>query len=132
MNGDELAARIEAVRDHPDAWGEPAPSTRRKPKSERRRRAVMVSVRFTPAEFGAMSKAAAGGTLSGFIREAALAAASRPQDLIEGSARAGRPKALRSSLTLARPGRTFSCPHLSIGNVESASCGQCGPLSAAA
>lgn len=29
-------------------------------------------------------------------------------------------------------GRTFSCPHLSIGNVTSASCGQCGSLKAAA
>lgn len=49
----------------------------------------------------------------------------RPQGLIPGSARQGEPKALRSSLSLPR---TFTCPHISIGNVVSADCGVCGPM----
>ena len=54
----------------------------------------------------------------------------RPQGLIPGSGRMGEPKTLGSALS--GPARTFSCPHLSIGNVTSASCGQCGSLKAAA
>jgi hypothetical protein len=54
----------------------------------------------------------------------------RPEGIIEGSGRRGEPKALPSSLQLRS--RTFSCPHMSIGNVTSASCEQCGPLTAAA
>lgn len=56
-------------------------------------------------------------------------AVQRPEGVIEGSGRAGEPRALRSSL--GRP-HTFSCPHLSVGNVASASCGTCGPLDVAA
>jgi hypothetical protein len=52
--------------------------------------------------------------------------ADRPAGLIEGSGRALPSRALPSSL---RP-RTFSCSHLDIGNVVSASCGTCGPLAA--
>lgn len=51
--------------------------------------------------------------------------APRPQALVPGSGRKGEPKALRSSLTRAA---TFACPHMSIGNATSASCGICGPL----
>ena len=54
------------------------------------------------------------------------AEARRPEGLIPGSGRQGRARALPSSLSL-QP-RTFSCPHLSVGNVTSASCGTCGPL----
>jgi hypothetical protein len=55
--------------------------------------------------------------------------AERPTGIIPGSGRMGEPKSLTSSLVL---GRTFSCPHMSIGNVESASCGVCGTMRAAA
>jgi hypothetical protein len=54
-------------------------------------------------------------------------AVERPKGIVEGSGIAGEPRALRSSLD--RP-RTFSCPHLSVGNVTSAACGTCGPLAA--
>jgi hypothetical protein len=54
----------------------------------------------------------------------------RPEGIIPGSGRAGEPRALTSSLSM-RP-QTFTCPHFSIGNVTSASCEQCGPLTAAA
>jgi hypothetical protein len=53
----------------------------------------------------------------------------RPHGLIEGSGRSGEPRALRSSLD--RP-RTFACPHMSIGNVTFAECGECGPMPLAA
>jgi len=36
------------------------------------------------------------------------------------------------TLTATGYGRTFACPHFSVGNAVSASCEQCGPLSAAA
>lgn len=61
---------------------------------------------------------------------AAAVAVQRPSGLIEGSARKGEPKELASSPRL-RP-RTFSCPHMSAGNVISVSCETCGPLQAAA
>lgn len=57
----------------------------------------------------------------------ALAGAEHPRGIIPDSARRGEPKALPSSLSLL-PGRTFSCPHLSVGNVISTSCEICGPL----
>ena len=50
--------------------------------------------------------------------------AGRPEGLIPGSGRRGEAR----TLPLAARGRTFTCPHLSIGNVASASCGTCGPL----
>lgn len=59
------------------------------------------------------------------------AGAERPLNLIGGSGRAGDARALPSSLSLP-PNRTFTCPHLSIGNAASASCGICGPLPAVA
>ena len=61
------------------------------------------------------------------------AAPERPQGLIPGSGRMGEPMALRSSLgTFSGTSRTFCCPHLSVGNVTAASCGQCGPMREAA
>lgn len=56
--------------------------------------------------------------------------AARPTGLIKGSGRMGEPKTLGTSLSGA--GRTFSCPHLSVGNVTDAACGICGPLAVAA
>jgi hypothetical protein len=66
----------------------------------------------------------------------------RPDGLISGSGRAGEPRAFPSgirrgygyamTLTASGHGRTFACPHFSVGNAVSASCEQCGPLPAAA
>jgi hypothetical protein len=52
--------------------------------------------------------------------------ADRPVGLIEGSGRRGEPRTLQSSLSLRS--RTFSCPHLSVGNATEVACGTCGPL----
>ena len=57
-------------------------------------------------------------------------AVERPTGLIPGSGRQGEPRALQSSRSLGAA-RTFACPHMSIGNVASASCGTCGVLSPA-
>lgn len=54
--------------------------------------------------------------------------ADRPEGVIEDSGRTGESRTLLSSLT----GHTFTCPHMSIGNVTFAECGECGPLSVAA
>lgn len=77
MAEDELIKQIEAMRDDPDAWGEPV---KRKPKSERRQRGAMVSVRFTPEELAAVQAHAdqAGASVSGYIRNLALTAARQP------------------------------------------------------
>jgi hypothetical protein len=56
--------------------------------------------------------------------------AGRPVGLIEGSGRAGVPRTLGTSLS--GTGRSFSCGHLSVGNVTHAACGICGPLTAVA
>lgn len=54
-------------------------------------------------------------------------------EVVPGSGRLVTPRAIPSTLTLSGPGaRTFGCPHMSVSNVTSASCGQCGPMSAAA
>jgi nitrate reductase gamma subunit len=42
------------------------------------------------------------------------------------------PVSVNSAATAAGNGPTFACPHFSVGNVRSASCGICGPLPAAA
>jgi hypothetical protein len=74
---DELIKQIEAMRDDPDAWGEPV---KRKPKSERRQRGAMVSVRFTPEELATVQAHAdqVGASVSGYIRNLALNAARQP------------------------------------------------------
>ena len=57
----------------------------------------------------------------------------RPEGLIPGSGRAGMHLAYTSALTAQRaPQRTFSCQHLSVAGVMSATCWQCGPLAPAA
>jgi hypothetical protein len=96
-----------------------------------RRLTSMSSVRFTPEVIEAARDLAAskGVTVGAWIRrlvQREIDAPRHPEGLIGGSGRVGAPRILPSSL---RP-RTFSCPHLSVGNVVSASCGTCGPLAA--
>ena len=107
----------------------------------------MASVRFS-ARMLARAEAAAhadGLRLSSWIRRLvsfelirlSRESRERPAGVIPGSARLGQSANLRSSLSLGTltgdsGRRTFSCPHLSIGNVASASCGICGPLPVAA
>lgn len=70
-----LADQIEAMKDDPDAWGEPAsgPPPRR---SERRQRATVVSVRLTTEELAKVQSYADRRhlSLSGALRTAALEA----------------------------------------------------------
>jgi hypothetical protein len=117
-------------------------------KRKRPRLSSMVPVRFSPQVIEAAKglAAAEGMTVSSWIRRAVQRdldrrKRERPTGLIPGSARLGQPKALRSSLTpvhtgpvttITGNGLTFRCAHLSVGNVDSASCGICGPLSAVA
>ena len=112
------------------------------------RKTAMVAVRFDPAAIEAVKRLTDGTsqTVSGWIRDAVQREAGRgerkrPAGLTPGSGCRGERKALRSSLGWqpgatvtgsAGNGLTFRCEHLSIGNVESASCGACGPLSAVA
>jgi hypothetical protein len=76
MTEDELVARVEAMRDEPDAWGSPVQEPRPKRKSERRQRGALVSVRFSPEELEAVQQEAArnGATVSGYLRGLALEA----------------------------------------------------------
>ena len=77
----ELAQQIEAMRDDPDAWGEPAAKeTKSRRKSERRQRGAMVSVRFAPDELAIVQMHAehAGTSVSGYLRGLALSAAKQP------------------------------------------------------
>jgi hypothetical protein len=76
----ELAEQVEAMRDDVDAWGDPVPRPKRPRKSERRHRGAMVSVRFSPEELAAVQAHAsdAGASVSGYLRNLALATASRP------------------------------------------------------
>jgi hypothetical protein len=80
MRERELAGQIEAMRDDPDAWGDPVPEPKRKRKSERRQRGAMVSVRFSPDELTSVQEHAteAGMSVSGYLRNLALAAARQP------------------------------------------------------
>lgn len=80
MTDRELAAQIEAMRDDPKAWGEPEPEPSRKRKSERRQRGALVSVRFTPEELALVQThaAEAGTSVSGYLRDIALADARYP------------------------------------------------------
>jgi hypothetical protein len=80
MRERELAEQIEAMRDDPDAWGEPSPEPERKRKSERRQRGAMVSVRFSPDELASVQAhaAKAHSSVSGYLRNLALAVARQP------------------------------------------------------
>jgi Mobilization protein NikA len=74
MKEHELAEQIEAMRDDPEAWGEPVAEPERKRKSERRQRGAMVSVRFSPDELAVVQAHAAdaGMSVSGYLRSLAL------------------------------------------------------------
>jgi hypothetical protein len=80
MKERELAEQIEAMRDDAEAWGEPVAEPERKRKSERRQRGAMVSVRFSPDELASVQvhAAEAGISVSGYLRNLALAAARQP------------------------------------------------------
>lgn len=80
MKERELAEQIEAMRDDAEAWGEPVAEPERKRKSERRQRGAMVSVRFSPDELTSVQEhaAEAGMSVSGYLRNLALAAARQP------------------------------------------------------
>ncbi len=80
MKEHKLAEQIEAMRDDAEAWGEPSPEPARKRKSERRQRGAMVSVRFSPDELASVQTHAAKAhtSVSGYLRNLALAAARQP------------------------------------------------------
>jgi hypothetical protein len=80
MKERELAEQIEAMRDDAEVWGEPVTEPARKRKSERRQRGAMVSVRFSPDELASVQEHAAdaGMSVSGYLRNLALAAARQP------------------------------------------------------
>jgi len=101
----------------------------------------IVSVRFSARMLARANAAAeaAGLSLGHWLRRLAaselarVARDRRPSGLIPGSGRMLKPMALRSSLgTFNGARQTFSCPHMSIGNVQAASCGTCGPMRAVA
>ena len=110
----------------------------------------MISVRFDPALIAAVKRLAGetGTTVSAWIRDAVRRESERQRrawldehrrelEVVPGSGRAVPPRSIPSSLSLlfpprnGGPARTFSCPHLSVGGAEWASCGQCGDLRAA-
>jgi Mobilization protein NikA len=69
----------QAHKDDPAEWGDPRPAAR----SNRRRLAAMISVRFTPQEEQAVRRAAAekGLSVSRFLRQVALRRAPRAHPL---------------------------------------------------
>jgi hypothetical protein len=81
MSDHDLAAELQRTRDDPTEWGdaEPAPTDVR---TEKRRLAAMVSVRFAPEELAALQEhvRALGLTISGFLRQLALAQIQRPSE----------------------------------------------------
>ena len=109
----------------------------------------VVSVRFDSPLLASVRELAAedGQSLSDWVRNAVWRErARRAADFYEDDESVGevlaayergikgvtaRPQAALGNRT-AGWGRTFSCQHLSIGGVASASCGICGPLAAAA
>jgi predicted HicB family RNase H-like nuclease len=103
-----LALWLDEHRDDPDMWE--AVSAR---SVSPRKLASQFSVRVEGDEMWAVVEAARrhGMTVSAFMRAATRAYADEDKVL---------------------PARTFSCQHMSIGNVQSASCGICGSLQAVA
>ena len=79
MTEERLVVQVEAMRDDAQAWGDPVHEPRPRRKSERRQRAAMVSVRFSPDELEAIQTQAAeaGSSVSGYLRGLALAASRR-------------------------------------------------------
>ena len=109
-------------------------------KRQRPRKTAMVAVRFDPAVIAAVKRLTGGSgvTVSSWIRAAVqreeyrqrvrwLDEHRRELEVVPGSGRAGAPRTIPSSRALGH-GRTFACPHMSTGNMVSASCGTCGPL----
>lgn len=75
MDERELAESIEGMRDDPEAWGEPSEEqSSRPPKSEKRQRGVVVSVRLTPDELTLVQAKALSRSMSvsGYLRQAGL------------------------------------------------------------
>ena len=112
-------------------------------KRSGQRLTIMSSVRFAPEVIEQVKRltAAEGVTVGAWIRAAVAREAERKRrawldehrdelEVVPGSGRMAEPRCIPSSLSL-RP-RTFSCPHLSVGNVTAATCGICGPLAAVA
>jgi hypothetical protein len=75
MDEPSLADQIEAMKDDPDAWGEPPPDPSPR-RSERRQRGTVVSVRLTTEELAKVQTYADRRhmSLSGALRTAALEA----------------------------------------------------------
>ncbi len=77
MDESELAAQLEAMKDDDDAWGEPTDVPAGRPRSERRQRGSVVSVRLTLDEVAKVQAYADHRdlSLSGALRTATLEAA---------------------------------------------------------
>lgn len=126
----------------------PAGPPRKHPKDQL---TSVLSARISPSLLNQVTAAAAseGRSAGSWVRRALRnevqrhRSVQRPERPIEGSGRRGEPKSLPSSLppwqvrrsygyaatlTASGHGRTFTCPHFSVGNAVSASCEQCGPL----
>ncbi|MBV9140465.1 MAG: hypothetical protein JO115_06055 [Pseudonocardiales bacterium] len=75
MDTSSLADQIEAMKDDPDAWGDPTPDAPPR-RSERRARATVVSVRLTAEELAKVQAYAERRhlSLSGALRTATLEA----------------------------------------------------------
>jgi hypothetical protein len=75
VNKSSLADQVEAMKDDPNAWGEPVPGPPSR-RSERRQRATVVSVRLTAEELAKVQSYADRRqlSLSGALRTAALEA----------------------------------------------------------
>lgn len=77
MDESELAAQIEAMKDDENAWGDPSDERAERPRSERRQRGSVVSVRLTVDELAKVQAFAKHRdlSLSGALRTATLEAA---------------------------------------------------------
>jgi hypothetical protein len=138
----ELEAQVAALRADDEAAAFYADPANRIPVGppRKRRKSEVVSVRMDRVMVALIRRYAGPDvTVSAWVRRVVqrqlreLRARERPTGLIPGSARAGEPKALPSSLrTGPWPTQTFTCPHLSISGVAGASCGTCGSLPAVA
>jgi hypothetical protein len=111
----------------------------------------MIAVRFDPAVIDAVRRLTeADGsevTVSSWIREAVRREEYRQRvkwldehrhelEAVPGPGRLVAPRHIPSRsgfrTVSTGPGRTFCCPHMSIGNVAAFSCGTCGPVLAEA
>lgn len=112
MDERELAEALDAGKNDLDDWGDPqrpepdAPLTRAKPKSEKRQRGVVVSVRLTPDELAEIQRQAdaVSQTVSGYLRQLAT---TRPRPSARSSSTSYPPPP-----TPAEQGRTTAFVHL--------------------